>query len=381
MRSVSSSAVDHDVRPRNEGRLPFIDGLRGIAALVVMAGHAMAIADPGSPFAHAGLAWLLLRPFLFGEQMVWLFILLSGFALYWSENHRWEQGRSPTTLTAYARRRSWRILPTYYVALAVGFIVVVPLGGLLTDPSSPSVATYKPVTMDGLVSHLALAHTLSPAWAHQFNPPLWSIAFEAQLYVLFPVLLMMVVRRTPVLLACATLMLGVEVANRLLHLPMFGLAAWFFAGVVSAHTVYHRRLPHRVLLTVATGCILLGFARVPPFTGGLPAQVLWLVGFACLVTGLVRAPSGRWNIPAHPAVVWLGHRSYSLYAIHFPVLLLVWACLSGWDLSHGPAVAAVLAIGLPAAIVAADVLYRSVERPALTRMKAAGRRREAAVQS
>jgi peptidoglycan/LPS O-acetylase OafA/YrhL len=222
-------------------------------------------------------------------------------------------------------------------------------------------------------------HTLNRSWAHQFNPPLWSIAFEVQLYVLFPVFLMLVARRVPVLLACAVLMSGVKLMD-LLHLPLFGLAAWFFAGAASAHVARRRRVPHRVLLTVAVSCILLGLTRVPPFADGRLAQVLWMVGFTCLVTGLVRVSAGGWNIPTHALAVWLGHRSYSLYAIHFPVVLLVWAAVSRWDLSQGAAVVAMLAIGVPVSVFTANVLYVSVERPALARVRAVSPRLRAEVQ-
>lgn len=376
---TAALVADSPTAARKEGRLAFVDGLRGIAALVVMVGHTLGMADHADALDHRGPLSLLFRPFLFGEQMVWLFILLSGFALYWSEDHRRAQGMGATTLAAYARRRSWRILPTYYVALAVGFAVVVPLGGLLAQPSQ-SLRTYQPVTVDGLLSHLALMHTLEPGWAHQFNPPLWSIAFEVQLYVLFPVLLTMVARRVPALLACVVLMCGVEVADKLLHLPVFGLAAWFFAGVVCAHAARHRQLPHRVLVTAAVCCILLGLARLPRLAAGWSVQGLWMAAFACLVTGLVGASSGgRWNLPTHPLAVWLGHRSYSLYAVHFPVLLLVWAAVSRWGLPDGREAAVVLVIGVPAAVLAAQILYRSVERPALTRMRTAEVYRKAAV--
>jgi len=150
-----------------------------------MVGHTMAMATPGADLTRVGLVSLLVRPFLSCEQMVWLFILLSGFALYWVRNHRLEQGLGRTTLGG--------LCPPSVVAHPSDLLCgarrriracCAAVADFWQTPS-PSVRTYKPVTLDGLVSHLALMHTLNHEWAHQFNPPLWSIAFEVQLYVLF----------------------------------------------------------------------------------------------------------------------------------------------------------------------------------------------------
>lgn len=359
--------------PHDDGRLVFVDGLRGIAAVVVMGGHAIAIAHPETASIRA-LPALLLRPLLFGGQMVFLFILVSGFALCWSEDHRVLQGRGRTSLRAYLRRRAWRILPTYYVALACGLAVVVLLGRLLLAPASPSMRTYGPVTPDGVIAHLFMAHTLIPSWAHQANPPLWSIAFEVQLYVLFPVVCALIARRVPALIACGLCAAGAKIVGHLAHLPLFGLVDWFFAGVLAARLARAASVPHRLLLTAGTATAVFGVAFVPPSTDGPYAKAFWMIGFVCLVAGLVRARPGGWNLPTRRAAMWIGQRSYSLYAIHFPVLLLVWAGVGRLQLSPQAALAVMLVVGAPASVACAHLLYATVERPALERVRRAGRR-------
>ena len=128
------------------GRQRYIDGLRGLAALVVAVGHTWGMVPPDHPpftLLNADAEHLLLWPWLFGKQMVWLFILLSGFALYWSEESRRWSGRDATSLRTYFGRRAWRILPTYYVSLGLGALVTVALEALLVAPS-PSLRTYSP---------------------------------------------------------------------------------------------------------------------------------------------------------------------------------------------------------------------------------------------
>jgi peptidoglycan/LPS O-acetylase OafA/YrhL len=75
--------------------------------------------------------------------------------------------------------------------------------------------------------------------------------------------------------------------------------------------------------------------------------------------------------------MWLGRRSYSLYAIHFPVLLLIWAVESRWGMSHGPAVVAILAVGVPASVATAQVLHLLVEGPSLVKVREQRLRRPA----
>lgn len=358
------------VSPSRLGRLAFIDGLRGIAAFVVMAGHAVALVAPALPVGvdvfHSSPEHVLLWPFRFGQQMVWLFILLSGFALHWSETDRIERGLGGTPPGVYAARRMWRILPTYYVALAVGLGVVVLLRGLVADPL-PREHTFR-LTTGGVLSHLALVHNLSDGWLFQGNVPLWSVALEVQLYVLFPLLWTAAGRWLPLPCAAGALVVGVWAVDHLIGLALFGLAGWFFAGTVLSGLVRRRCLPWRPLLVVAAGCILTGATCL----SAIPSTVMkgvWVVGFCCLVSALVQAPVGGWNLPTRAPVRWLGHRSYSLYAIHFPVFLLVWAAMSRWGLAHGPAAVAMPAVGAPVAVAAAHVLHLFVEGPSLAKVR------------
>ncbi len=372
------------VPPPRPGRLAFIDGLRGIAAFVVMGGHAAALVAPAFPdrvdVFHSSPEHVLLWPFRFGQQMVWLFILLSGFALHWSETDRIERGLGSTPPGVYAARRMWRILPTYYVALAVGLGVVVLLRGLVADPL-PQDNTFR-LTTGGVLSHLALVHNLSDGWLFQANLPLWSIALEVQLYLLFPLLWTAGGRRLPLPCAAGILIVGVWAVDWLTGLALFGLAGWFFAGTVLSGLVRRRPLPRRPGFAVAAGCILLGATCL----SAIPTTVMkgvWLVGFCCLVAALVEAPLGGWNLPTRAPMRWLGHRSYSLYAIHFPILLLVWAALSRVGLPHGAAAVATPVTGVSVALVAAHLLYLLVECPSLAkvRQQRAHRTAEAASQA
>ncbi len=171
-------------------RLYFIDGLRGIAALIVAVGHLIGMVGPDHPVVpiwNANLEMLIIWPWTFGGPAVWLFILLSGFALFWAEESRRLAGRGNTGLAAYIKRRFWRILPTYYMSLFLGLIVVVVMAPILIPPS-PSLQTYSPTSWMGFIAHVFLFQNLDLGWRFQFVPPLWSISVEMQLYIILPLI-------------------------------------------------------------------------------------------------------------------------------------------------------------------------------------------------
>ncbi|PZE61607.1 hypothetical protein DEJ24_04955 [Curtobacterium sp. MCPF17_001] len=349
-------------------RLDFVDGLRGIAALAVVLSHAIGMVPPDHPVLpiwRASPDLLLQWPFLFGKQMVWLFIMLSGFALYWSEESRRARGKGATGLGLFLKRRVWRILPTYYIALVVGAVVVVLFARYLLEPSA-SLATSAPVTIGGVISHLTLVHNLRPDWMYQLNPPLWSIAVEAQLYLLFPLFLVLRTRLT--IYGSAALIVGaIFAANKFLPFAFFSLVELFAVGVIVAHVVRRWAAPPAPIWTVALLAVAVGLVRP-----GLPAKVeeaLWAVAFAAVILGLVNAPRRWWNAATWTGARWLGARSYSLYVLHFPVALLIWAAVGRLGLNRPAEIVAVVLGTLLGALVAANLVWRWIEVPSQERSK------------
>src|SRR5579884_3183604 len=106
-------------------RLPFLEALRGLAALYVVIGHICTLADPARLLGRTDHApeWLrsAMRPFQYGHLAVAAFIVLSGFCLQLSlfSNADGKIGN----LKRWFTRRAKRILPAYYGALALSLVV------------------------------------------------------------------------------------------------------------------------------------------------------------------------------------------------------------------------------------------------------------------
>ena len=316
----------------------------------------------------------LLWPAWPANQMVYLFLMVSGFSLFYAEDVRRLTGRPATTLRQFVGRRGWRILPTYYLAFAWGLLVLALVPNRYID-GLPAMGP-EPVTAGGVLSHLVLLHNTRQDWVFQGSGPLWSMAFEVQLYLLFP-LLFWAVRRFGAWIPCgAAVALDVAVHwGRAEDLFPIGLLRWFALGILAAaiyRAAWLKRVPTWVLLGGGGAALLLGYARFPLTEGGLKRDVVWGAAFLALLLAMTRAPASSRNPMNWRPTRWVGIRSYSLYAFHFPLLWVVAVLLAELGFardSFGWAAGLVL-LGVPASLALAAVTYRWIEEPSLRRVKA-----------
>ncbi len=171
-------------------RLPYLDGLRGAAAIYVVLFHN---AEEWRPHT-AGLTRLALAPFQFGHFAVVLFIVLSGFCLMLpvlqSPTHTLSKGR-----TEFFRRRARRILPGYYAALAISLLLPFAskhgIRDLLTgNMHIQQTPFFEHFSFANVLAHVILVYNWHPGWVSSFNWPLWSVATEFQIYILFVLILL-----------------------------------------------------------------------------------------------------------------------------------------------------------------------------------------------
>ncbi len=331
-------------------RLTGLDGVRGLAALYVVAYHVTLRAFPGYPDAAAPfwVGW-----FSYGRFAVLVFIVLSGFSLAlapardgWRLDGIWD----------YARRRARRILPAYWAALAFSLAVA----WLVVPQPRSGVPDLMSVLVNG-----ALAQNIVSAPSP--NTAFWSIAVEVQLYVALPVLLLMIRRRgAAAMVAAVTLIVaalgifGPDVArlDTFVNQSPPELAALFALGVASAGVVVagaRRSLPWPWLALAAAVPVLATI--VWEGTGWAFDHLFWLdlalaPAIACLLIGIAGGrPAPLLRLLDSRPIRGLGDSSYSLYLTHAPIIAIVYELfVAKW---MGPGVAAFfvsLAIVLPLTI-------------------------------
>ena len=361
--------------PRRQ-RLAGLDGIRGLAALYVVINHVFLRAFPGYPVDHAPFwaAWLI-----YGRFAVVVFIVLSGFSLALAPaRHGWRLDG----ISQFARRRARRILPAYWAALAFSLAVA----WLIVPQPGHSVPDAKSVVVNGLLVQNIVG-------ARSPNAAFWSMAVEAQLYLLFPLLLLMVRRWSAIaMLAAATLVVAAvgifgphisRVDTFVIQSPP-DLAALFAVGILSAGIVgastARRSWPWGWLALAAAAPVLATIwwqGSVWTLDHLFWVDIALGPAIACLLAALATghpAPLLR-MLDAKP-IRNLGSSSYSLYLTHAPIVAIVYEKIVAGRVSPGvPAFVISLAIVLPLTIVFARLFASVFEKPFLRRQSTPRSRR------
>ncbi len=332
-------------------RLPGLDGIRGLAALYVVINHVFLRAFPGYPVDHAPFwaGW-----FIYGRFAVVVFIVLSGFSLALSPARR---GWRLDAASRFAERRARRILPPYWAALvfslAVAWLIVPQPGNGVPDAQS--------VLVNGLLVQNIVG-------AHSPNAAFWSMAVEAQLYIAFPLLLLIVRRWSGAAMVAIVALVVVAVGifgPHISHVDTFviqsppDLAALFAVGVLAAGIVgassARRAWPWpRLALAAAIPVLVTVWWQGSVWTLHHLYWVDLALGpaIACLLAGLATSrPAPLLRVLDARPVRSLGSFSYSLYLTHAPIVAIVCERVVAGRVAQGvPAFLVSLALVLPLTI-------------------------------
>ena len=168
-----------------------LDGLRGLAALWVLLGHACLLSRFNVP--------ILARP----GNAVDLFMILSGFLMMFHYGQL--QGKNAAcTLEgslSFWVRRFFRIVPAYYLVLLLSFSLIWLFGwswrfmvASVYPGEGPELYAYTDGSAINLFLHFVFAAGLFPYFSLATALPDWSISLEMQFYLIFPLVLIGFVR-------------------------------------------------------------------------------------------------------------------------------------------------------------------------------------------
>ena len=321
-------------RRPDAGLIPPLDGLRGIAIILVMLHH-FTYYRPAS-----GIDALIGDVLFFCWTGVDLFFVLSGFLI---TGILLDTRGSERYFTTFYARRTLRIFPLYYLVLFLAFVVL---------PKFPSV---HPV-LAGQVDlppqwpywlYLTNFSIADRGWVHGWVDVGWSLAIEEQFYLVWPLVIWLCPPRLVALL-CAVILVAEPIArvfaraidtSMSMSLSIFVLT-WFrldgFAiGALLALAqrrgllpLLDRWVPIVVIAGVAgiIACAILGGhtwwwnRRMQQYGYSLIA----VTAGAMLVSAINRPAGSLW--PRMLCAGWLrafGKYSYCLYLIHPPVMRAV----------------------------------------------------------
>ncbi|RGA05364.1 acyltransferase [Microbispora triticiradicis] len=405
---MTATQVDLDTPagpvPGNGGHLNSLDGIRAVAALLVLTLHVASVT--GEMYGDTEFSWLVAH----GDVGVAIFFVLSGLLLY----RPWAaallgSGRRPD-VRVYLWRRALRVLPAYWVAVIAGLVA-------FHSARLGSVRTW--VEWLGLLS----IYDPDPWWTGTGPEGLyqmWTLPVEATFYLALPLFGAGVAflatrrdgdvdRRGSRALVALALLGSVSFAYIALtfwpawkptmgmHLPRYLL--WFSLGMaVSLLAAWAKARPSgrvsvlcRALGSSAGACWLISaltfVVASTELTGPrtLSGDTFWASCFKTALYGITAvflvAPlalsDGRASFAdralGHPVMRFLGRVSYSLFLWHVLVIAVLYRLADMKPLTGGfwP----VLLVVVPVSVLVAVLSHFLVEQPARRLGLRLGRRR------
>ena len=416
-----NSSTENEVSPRSESRLlqrfvvesssgkhfPFLDGVRGLAVLMVLLFHSWNSA--GAPKYGKHVANLLAVCF----TGVDLFFILSGFLLVqaWIRNDF--AGKPPPNLREYFRRRWYRIAPGYYCALILWVLLFIPM-------MTPSALFYSAKGVAVFAVHALMLNNLLPI-AGQYNPTWWTIPVETLFYATLPFTAHLFLRNRSFIGILFSLLISVGWTLFYLHPPQVVVAALFaflracLGGIVPPDVI--RNSTVSILVNqLPTYCVVfaLGMALANLYVrkqSGLAQTRFWSIalgqklaavyfmsgwlvtivsmnhfghhilkgkmvnlvsvsaltslGFTLIMAGLLFGPAWTRLIFSFPTLRLLGLVGYSAYLWHIPMIFVATRIPVFAALSPAQRFPAMFIFAATATIGIASLFYLTVEKPFL----------------
>jgi peptidoglycan/LPS O-acetylase OafA/YrhL len=336
-----------------ESREPVLDGIRGLAILLVVFHHVVIF----SGIARTGL---IDRVVLAVGASAWigvdLFFALSGFLI---TGILYDARSSNRYFTSFYGRRVLRIFPLYYGFLCA-WLVFRWFGSTHAEESPVEGLRWYWLYLSNL--QVALWGWQQPLHLGHF----WSLAVEEQFYLVWPLVVRIFDRRRllQICVACFAAAFAIRLfapfglsalgSYVLMPTRMDSLAAGAVVALIARGPGGLRRLgawPARSLIAsiLAVAAIFLS-RRGLPETDPLVITVglsLLAVGAASLIAVVLLEQDSRlhWFLSAAPLVT-LGQYSYGLYVFHQPVALLLRD--AGWQVGMFPTIGGSGILGLVA---------------------------------
>ena len=304
---------------------PALDGLRGVAILLVILTHvstgwwaARSIFDAPAKFEPTFHVWWRISAIAeAGSYGVQLFFIVSAFTLTATRQNWIDKG-----LAYYAGRRIARVGPGYWLA-GIAYTVLAGTSPRLWAPHGVS-------PLDFVIAALfGSAWQGGASWA--VVPGGWSVSVEVSFYIVLPFFLRVIRGRVGAAVLClvASAILAQVIRPWLLSRPVYAYQAFcfplaqlpaFMCGIVAALAVERwrvLRLPGAAYTALGLAVFVVAFKELLP-----PAWLLMpLIPFSVLCAAATALSA------AHPPLLLrigvarkVGEVSYSMYLVHFGLL-------------------------------------------------------------
>ncbi len=362
-----------------------LDGLRGIAILLVVWRHAVLL------ISHSSVAWeqsFYATFSILGSSGVVLFFVLSGFLI---TSILIDTSDDPKCLKKFYIRRSLRIFPLYYLATCI-LLIISSL--YVADFVFNAGGWYHVFYIQNVVALFNDGGVLYKKESYIFFKHFWSLAVEEQFYLLWPVCFLFLYRRYSMRL-CILLTLSLAIMSAIARYCM----GMFYDDWYVPYAFTLTRLDG-LLLGALLACVLCEYKKdalllsemaklILPFLGGfilLLILMFYISGesisyvntryliffmamfYTLLVAYVVFSEGGSWfkSLCETKFLTQIGTVSYGLYLFHWPIMIFVFHYFikdQGWGNVSGHLFLIIVGGGL--SFLLAFVSYYAFERPVL----------------
>lgn len=323
--------------------LLFLNGLRGLASFYVLVGHARWLLWEG----HSGflqnsdkynllgkLQVYLLSFFRYGHEMVLFFFVLSGFVIHLSYARNLAVGEKIRSfdLIPYVKRRFKRIYPPFLFAIIFGFVldnIGKGLGYSIYNNATPNLLINNNIIIDFNLSNLIgnllfFQNTYVPIWGS--NGPLWSLKFEWWFYMIYPILFM--INKKSVWLSVISIFLisfflisgFIDFKIKLVNDILGSLFSWWLGTFLA--DIYVKRVSLSLICFVP---FVFLFSIIPFLdkSFSIYKDLISSLAFFGLLSYFLYLNENKRKMNVLRKLNWLGSCSYTLYVIHFPILVFI----------------------------------------------------------
>jgi len=392
--SVRVSSLSHLIKQylafgRNPSSIKALDGLRGIAILLVLGRHATnPFVDGHEPILPIA-TWDAATPLINGWLGVDLFFVLSGFLIMYHLLKRKEGSLGQLDLRKYFLKRFLRIVPTYYVFLFTVVLGWIPFYNVSSEYVSLRVAWHMLFLQDYLGANIVVAF--------------WSLGVEEKFYIFAPLFVLFFVGKQkpktslliflalfcfPLILRTITFLNNQDITTYQQFFPLFRSPAHLcfdslMVGTMVAFLYWHKSefcglMANSRLAKVSFWfgtCIVSSFVFLTP----LLANINWFkatalfslvgIGFGGIVLAFVITPTLYKNVFESNLLFFFSKISYSLYLTHMvfieSTLEFLNQLTSFQTFSNGVQFLIYLPLYSCISILMALLLHYSVEKPFL----------------
>lgn len=324
-------------KPETGERVLVLDGVRGIAVLMVMAYHFWLGGVNGT---ELGAGFPLYAWFIpLGATGVDLFFVLSGFLI---TSILFKTREMPHFYRAFFARRIVRIFPLYYLCLIIYFLIL-PLAlrlfgraDLLTDPLFQAPALLMWTYTTNWIPFVPGATPIPVILQH-----FWSLAVEEQFYVTWPWIVKAFSRRKLMIISLCLIAVSFFLRQYFLSLGMGYVAyKWTFCVMddlaigAFAGLAYRDAADRRQILKAAPYAFVLALLCLvflpQPYWSLLEITAFAVLFGSCIVMvlGLKETHPAARLLSSKP-LHFLGKHSYAIYLFHQPIICVL--ALSGID--------------------------------------------------